>query len=96
MLKKKDLAKHLQGVLSKKGNKVNLDEAIELIDDVLNGIVKLTKENGKLQLYSFGNFEVKERKERNGRSPATGETMIIPAHNVFTFKAAKRVKDIVR
>ena len=43
----------------------------------------------------FGSFTVKQRKERQGRNPATGQTMTIPASKAVGFKAAKALKDAV-
>ncbi len=43
----------------------------------------------------FGSFSVKQRKERQGRNPATGQTMTIPASKAVGFKAAKALKDAV-
>lgn len=44
----------------------------------------------------IGKFEVKERAERKGRNPSTGESVIIPASKAVTFKATKTLKDAVR
>ena len=41
----------------------------------------------------FGKFESKYRAARQGRNPATGETIQIAAKNQPTFKAAKGLKD---
>lgn len=44
----------------------------------------------------IGKFEVKERAERKGRNPSTGESVVIPASKAVTFKATKTLKDAVR
>lgn len=44
----------------------------------------------------LGKFEVKDRAERKGRNPSTGESVIIPASKAVTFKPAKMLKDAVR
>jgi DNA-binding protein HU-beta len=46
-------------------------------------------------LIGFGTFEVKERAERAGRNPQTGETITIAASKTPTFKAGKNLKDAV-
>ena len=52
--------------------------------------------NGEdVAISGFGSFSVKQRKERQGRNPATGETMTIPASKAVGFKAAKALKDAV-
>ena len=68
--------------------------------DVLNAILTAIAEavaNGeKVTLVGFGSFESRSRKEREGRNPATGEQMTIPAATVPTFSAGKVFKDEVR
>lgn len=50
----------------------------------------------KVQLVGFGNFEVTERAERQGRNPSTGESMVIAASKSPKFKAGKVLKDAVK
>lgn len=47
----------------------------------------------KVQLVGFGTFDVKERAERQGRNPFTGEAMTIAASKRVTFSAGKTLKD---
>lgn len=47
----------------------------------------------KIQLIGFGTFEVRERKERQGRDPRTGNTITIKASKVPAFKAGKAIKE---
>lgn len=50
----------------------------------------------KVQLIGFGTFEVRERKERQGRNPRKpGEVIKIPASKAPVFKAGKALKDSV-
>ena len=49
----------------------------------------------KVSLVGFGTFEVRERSERSGRNPQTGETITIPATRVPAFKAGKALKDSI-
>ncbi len=46
-------------------------------------------------LVGFGTFSVKERAERKGRNPQTGEEITIKAAKIPTFKAGKSLKDSV-
>ena len=43
----------------------------------------------KLSLVGFGTFSTSERAEREGRNPATGASMTIPAKTAVKFKAGK-------
>ena len=49
----------------------------------------------KVTVVGFGSFETKQRKERMGRNPKTGDEMLIPATVVPTFKPGKGLKERV-
>lgn len=51
------------------------------------------KKGEKIQLVGFGTFEVTERAAREGRNPATKQTITIPASKALKFKAGKALKD---
>lgn len=70
-------------------------DAAVYVDAVIESIKDGMIENGKVQIVGFGTFEVKERAEREGRNPATGESMKIAACKVLKFKAGKALKDAV-
>lgn len=65
----------------------------------LNGFISTVEETlekgDKIILVGFGTFEVRERSERKGRNPRTGEEMVIPASKVPSFKAGKKFKELV-
>ena len=67
-------------------------EAFAFIEETL---VETLKAGEKVQLSGFGTFEVKERGERTGRNPATGEEIVIPAAKHPAFSASKALKDAV-
>ena len=50
----------------------------------------------KIQLVGFGTFEIRERAEKQGRNPRTGETMTVPATKVPAFKAGAALKEAVK
>ena len=60
---------------------------------VLDGITETLAKGDKVQLVGFGTFEVRERKEREGRNPSTGEAIKIAAQKVPAFKPGKALKD---
>ena len=68
--------------LSKKDATASLDATIKTITDVLS-----SGEN--VSITGFGTFSVKERPEREGRIPVTGEKMVIRASKTPVFKAEK-------
>ncbi len=63
---------------------------------VLDGITESMAKGDKVQLVGFGTFEVRERKEREGRNPSTGEAIKIAAQKVPAFKPGKALKDQVK
>ena len=65
------------------------------VDTILVSIEKSLKKGDKITLVGFGTFEVKVRKAREGRNPATGKTIKIPKKKVVRFKAGKGLTDAV-
>ena len=53
------------------------------------------KKNGEFTLPGFGKFVKTKRKAREGRNPATGETIKIGAKTTVKFRASKALKDAV-
>ena len=61
----------------------------EIVQKTFDAIIETLVESGRIELRNFGVFEVKRRKPRNVRSPATGELVKIPAKRVVSFKPGK-------
>ena len=68
-------------------------DAKAAVDAVFDGIVNSMNAGDPVAIAGFGKFESKYRAARQGRNPATGETIQIAAKNQPTFKAAKGLKD---
>ncbi|WP_333794942.1 HU family DNA-binding protein [Hyphomicrobium sp.] len=64
-----------------------------VIDAALAHIRDSLKAGGEVRIPDFGTFKVATRKEREGRNPATGATIKIPASRVAKFTPAKGLKD---
>jgi len=59
-------------------------------------IIKSTLASGENVLISgFGKFCVREKKERKGRNPATGDAMMLSPRRVVTFKCSGKLKNII-
>ena len=57
-------------------------------------IIKRTLESGEDVLISkFGKFCVKEKKQRRGRNPSTGEDLMLESRKVVTFRFSQRLRD---
>ena len=68
-------------------------KSTETVETILE-IIKSTLESGEDVLISgFGKFCVKEKRERRGRNPATGEDMMLAPRRVVTFKCSGKLRD---
>jgi len=89
-LTKNDVVEQIQKQLGFPKN-----QSQEITEDLLE-IIKSTIESGDDVLVSgFGKFCVKEKGERRGRNPATGEDAILPARRVVTFKCSDKLREKV-
>jgi DNA-binding protein HU-beta len=75
--------------LTKQNSKKAVDALFETISNTL-------AQEEKIQLVGFGTFEIRERAERTGRNPQTGEEMTIPASKAPAFKPGKELKEAVK
>jgi integration host factor subunit alpha len=75
--------------------KVNLprNEAAELVESVLKQIVYALECGEPIKLSSFGSFGLRQKSERVGRNPKTGEIVPITPRRVIVFKASNIMKD---
>ena len=65
----------------------------DIVETVLE-IIKRTLESGENVLASgFGKFCVREKKQRRGRNPATGDDMILRPRKVVTFRCSRKLRD---
>jgi integration host factor subunit alpha len=89
-LTKKDIVDQVQERLGFPRN-----QSTEITESLLE-LIKSSMEAGEDVLVSgFGKFCVKEKAERKGRNPATGEDAILPARRVVTFKCSGKLRDKV-
>ena len=65
------------------------------VNAVFEAITESLKAGDKVALVGFGTFDVKERAERTGKNPRTGEPVVIAATRVPGFKAGKGLTDAV-
>ena len=89
-MNKADLIK----VVAKKAD-LTQSEAKLALDALIASITESLKAGDSVTLVGFGTFSVADRPAREGRNPATGETMQIPAKRVPVFKAGKSLKEAI-
>lgn len=68
-------------------------ESISAVESLLE-IIKRTLESGEdVKISGFGKFCVKDKKERRGRNPETGDDMKLRARRIVTFKCSNLMRD---
>ena len=67
----------------------------EFFEEMYSLAAREVKANGEFVLPGFGKLVKSERKAREGRNPATGETIQIPAKTTLKFRVGKSMKDTV-
>ncbi len=89
-LTKADMAENLYMELG-----LNKREAKELVDLFFEEIRQSLEENEPVKISGFGNFELRDKRQRPGRNPKTGEEVPISARRVVTFKPGQKLRERV-
>ncbi len=64
-----------------------------MLDGLIDVVQKTLVDGNHVQLVGFGTFSVTERASREGRNPATGKPLTIPAKKIVKFKPGKTLAD---
>lgn len=67
-------------------------EASELVEMVFGQLKDVLRNGDKVKISGFGNFLVREKKQRIGRNPQTGDQITISARRVLTFRPSQVLK----
>lgn len=70
-------------------------EAVELVDLTLEILKEAIATEGHVKISGFGNFVVRQKSDRTGRNPQTGETITISSRKVLTFKPSVILKNLI-
>lgn len=71
---------------------LNKREAKEIVELFFEGI-RIALEDGEgVRLSGFGNFDLRDKNQRPGRNPKTGEEIPITARRVVTFRPGQKLK----
>jgi integration host factor subunit alpha len=89
-LTKADLAEHLFNVMG-----LNKREAKELVELFFEEIRLALERGHSVKLSGFGNFKLRDKKQRPGRNPKTGAEIPITARRVVTFHAGHKLRSKV-
>ena len=71
---------------------LNKREAKELVELFFEEIRAALEGGRQVKLSGFGNFDLREKNERPGRNPKTGEEIPISARRVVTFRSGQKLK----
>jgi integration host factor subunit alpha len=89
-LTKADLSEHLNDVVG-----LNKREAKELVELLFEELRESLIDGEPVRLSGFGNFELRDKNERPGRNPKTGEEVPVSARRVVTFRAGQKLRSQV-
>ena len=89
-LTKADMAERLFEELG-----LNKREAKEMVEMFFEEIRQALESNVQVKLSGFGNFDLRDKSERPGRNPKTGEEIPITARRVVTFRPGQKLKQRV-
>jgi len=71
---------------------LNKREAKEIVETFFAEVRNALERNEQVKLSGFGNFDLREKGERPGRNPKTGEEIPITARRVVTFRPGQKLK----
>ncbi len=86
-LTKADMAEKLYEELG-----LNKREAKEIVEMFFEEIRSALESGNQLKLSGFGNFDLRDKNQRPGRNPKTGEEIPISARRVVTFRPGQKLK----
>lgn len=70
-------------------------EASDLVDLVFETMKETLGRGEKIKISGFGNFVLRDKRQRQGRNPQTGEPITITARRVLNFKASQLLKQFL-
>ncbi|NOZ51728.1 MAG: integration host factor subunit alpha [Gammaproteobacteria bacterium] len=71
---------------------LNKREAKEIVEAFFSEISEALETGRQVKLSGFGNFDLRNKSERPGRNPKTGEEIPITARRVVTFRPGQKLK----
>lgn len=74
---------------------LNKREAKDFVESFFEAILEALEAGDSVRISGFGNFDLREKKERPGRNPKTGKEIPISSRRVVTFKAGQKLKSRV-
>jgi nucleoid DNA-binding protein len=69
---------------------------LEIVQQVLDGIIEALVQEGGIELRNFGVFEVRKCKARQARNPRTGERLAVPERFGIRFRPGREMLERIR
>ena len=70
-------------------------KSTELVEQLIETIKSILASGEEVLVSGFGKFCANDKKERRGRNPATGDSMILRPRRVITFKVSGKLRNII-
>src|SRR5437868_5076604 len=70
-------------------------EAADIVELVFETVKETLGRGEKIKISGFGNFVLRDKRQRRGRNPQTGQPLTITERRVLTFKASQILKSIL-
>ena len=74
---------------------LNKREAKDMVEAFFEQVRLQLESGGSVKLSGFGNFQLRDKPQRPGRNPKTGEEIPITARRVVTFHPSQKLKTVV-
>ena len=87
---KNDLIEKIQSEIG-----ISLSDSSKIFEEIIEEILSSLENGNDVKISNFGTFELRKKKQREGRNPKTREKKFISARNVVLFKASKDFKKFV-
>ena len=85
----------LADILVEKVSEVSKNDAKEIVELFFEEIRRTLAKGEEIKISGFGNFQLRDKPQRPGRNPKTGEEVPITARRVVTFHASQKLKGMV-
>ena len=90
---KADLISHICDAAGEQEINLTKKDAGQLVDIMFDKLAEALQQEDRFSYPNFGTFTVKERAEREGRNPRTGDPITIPASKGVNFKPSPSLKE---
>ena len=74
---------------------LNKRESKECVDQFFEQIRKALEDGQTVKFSGFGSFSVRDKPERPGRNPKTGEEIPVSARRVVSYRASRKIKELI-